>query len=144
MRTTKSRLLAIVALLVTPLALSSCGESSQDKAKAEVCGARADISKQVTTLEGLTLSIASVNSVKDGAEAIASDIKKIKNAEGKLAPQREEQVRAATNTFESQLSSILNGLTSSLSLNNAESELKSALNRLTTSYKQSLARVDCS
>lgn len=139
-----ARSLAIVALLLTPLALSSCGESSQDKAKAEVCGARTDISKQIDTLEGMTLSIASVNAVKDGAEAIAGDVTKIKHAEGKLQPQREEQVRAATSTFETQLSSILTGLTSNLSLNNAESQLKTALNKLATSYKQSLAQVDCS
>jgi hypothetical protein len=124
--------------------LAACGESAQQKAQAQVCGARSDISKQINTLAGLTVSITSVDEVKTGVEAIAEDLTKIKNADVNLQPQRKAQVQAATHAFEMQLTSILTGLTSNLSLNDAEAELKSALTKLTTSYQQTLKSVDCS
>jgi Tfp pilus assembly protein PilP len=136
--------LPIAALLLSAFALTACGESSQEKAKAEVCGARSDISKQVSTLAALTPSIASVTDVKSGVEAIANDLKKIKGAEGKLQPEREQQVRTATHAFETELTSIVTGITSNISLSNAETELKSAFAKLTTSYRQTLSPVNCS
>jgi hypothetical protein len=136
--------LAIVALLFSSSMLVACGESAQEKAKAEVCSARADISKQVNTLTGLTVSTISPSQVKTGVEAIANDLTKIKKAQGNLAPARKEQVEAATHTFETQLSSILTGITSNLSLSNAETQFKSAVTQLGTSFKQSLAPINCS
>jgi hypothetical protein len=142
--TALSKSLGIVALLLCSLLLVACGESSQEKAKAEVCGARSDISKQLNTLTGLTLSTISPSTVKTGVESIANDLTKIKNAQGKLAPARREQVQAASHTFEMQLSSILTGITSNLSLSNAETQFKSAVSQLATSYKQTLAPISCS
>jgi len=85
--------LAIVALLLASSVLAACGESAQEKAKAEVCSARADISKQLNTLTGLTVSTVSPSQVKTGVESIANDLTKIKHAQGNLAPARKEQVR---------------------------------------------------
>ncbi len=142
--TALSKSLAIVALLLGSLVLVACGESAQEKATAEVCAARSDISKQLNTLTGLTLSTISPSTVKTGVEAITNDLAKIKNAQGNLAPARKEQVKAATHTFEMQLSSILTGITSNLSLSNAETQFKSAVTQLATSYKQTLAPISCS
>jgi hypothetical protein len=142
--TAVGRSLAIVALLSSAFALTACGESSQEKAKAEVCAARSDISKQISALAALTPSIATVTDVKSGVEAIANDLKKIKTAEVKLQPERQEQVRTATHAFETQLTSIVNGITSNISLSNAETELKSALAKLSTSYRQTLSPINCS
>lgn len=136
--------LALAALLSGALALTACGESKQEKAKAEVCSARADISKQVNTLTSLTASTISPSQVKTGVEAIANDLTKIKNAQGNLAPARKEQVQSATHTFETQLGSILTGITSNLSLSNAETQFKSALTQLAESYKKTLAPINCS
>jgi uncharacterized protein YsxB (DUF464 family) len=135
---------AIVALALSMLALAGCGESAEEKAQAQVCSARADISKQVNTLSGLTLSIESVTQVKTGVEAVAGDLKKIKDAQPNLAPARKEQVQSATNTFETQLTTIVSELSSNLSLSNAETKLKSAVSQLATSYKQALAPISCS
>lgn len=134
---------AFAAVLLSALALAACGESAETKAKAQVCSARADISKQINTLTGLTLSTISPTAVKTGVEAIANDITKMKTAEGNLEPARKAQVQTATRTFETRLGSILTGVTSDLSLSNAEAQFKSALSGLATSYKQTLAPIAC-
>lgn len=133
-----------IALLCSVLAIAGCGQSSQEKAKAQVCEARADVSKQITTLSTLTLSTSSVSQAKTGVEAIAADLKKIKGAQANLDPARKAQVEAATHTFETQLTAIVNSLTSTLSLSNAASQVQSAVTQLTTSYKQTLAPISCS
>jgi hypothetical protein len=109
-----------------------------------VCSARANISKQVNTLTSLTAATISPTEVKTGVESIANDLTKIKNAQGKLAPARKEEVQSATHTFETQLGSILTGITSNLSLSNAETQFKSALTQLAESYKKTLAPINCS
>src|SRR5205085_11729311 len=83
---------ALAAASLLCLALGGCGESAEDKAKAQVCNARADISKQINTLGGLTLSSGSVNTAKAGFEALGNDLKKIKDAQPKLDPKRKAQV----------------------------------------------------
>jgi hypothetical protein len=65
------------------LAMAGCGESAQDKAKAQVCNARADIAKQINTLTGFTLSSSSVNAAKTALETIGKDLTQIKNAQSK-------------------------------------------------------------
>jgi phospholipase/lecithinase/hemolysin len=139
-----SKSLPLAALVSGALALTACGESAQEKAKAEVCSARANISKQVNTLTSLTAATISPTEVKTGVESIANDLTKIKNAQGKLAPARKEEVQSATHTFETQLGSILTGITSNLSLSNAETQFKSALTQLAESYKKTLAPINCS
>lgn len=142
---------AVAALLVSMLALSACGESAQEKALAQVCKARSDISAQITKLEALTLSTNTANEAKAGFEAISKDLTKIKDEQSALAPARREQVQKATDTFESQLSSIAAGLVSSLGsgsieaqLKNAGPQLKSAFSMLTADYKQALGPISCS
>jgi Tfp pilus assembly protein PilP len=138
------RVAPAIALLFSILAIAGCGKSAQEKATAQVCEARADISKQITTLSGLTLSTSAVTQAKSGVEAIAGDLKKIKGAQAGLNPARKQQVETATNTFEAQLTAIVKDLTSSLSLTNAASQVQSAVTQLTTSYKQTLAPISCS
>jgi Tfp pilus assembly protein PilP len=133
-----------IALLCSVLALAACGESAQEKAKAQVCDARTDISKQISTLSGLTLSTSSVTQAKTSFEAIATDLTKIKGAQANLDPARKAQIEAATHTFETQLTTIVNNLTSSLSLTNAASEVKSAVTQLSSSFRQTLAPINCS
>jgi len=133
----------LALLLAGSLAITACGESAQEKAKAEVCSARADISHQLNMLTSLTASTISPTAVKTGVEAVANDLSKIKKAQGNLAPARKEQVQAATHTFETQLSTILTGITSNLSLSNAEAQFKSALSQLATSYKNTLGPINC-
>jgi chromosome segregation ATPase len=136
--------LVLVASLLSVLALASCGESSEEKAKAQVCEARSDISKQVKTLSELTLSLNVLTEAKAGVEAIGKDLTKIKDAQPDLEPARKEQVQAATRTFEAQINSILAELTSKPSLSKLETQLKSSLAQLASSYEKALAPLNCS
>jgi hypothetical protein len=130
--------------VLSVLALASCGESSQEKAKAQVCKARSDISKQVKALSGLTLSLSAPSEAKTGLEAIVKDLTTIKDAQPNLEPARKEQVQAATRTFEAQVSSILSELTSKPSLSKLETQLKSSLTQLASGYEKALAPLNCS
>ncbi len=134
----------VIGLLVGALVLASCGESSQEKAKAQVCQARSDISKQVKKLSELTLSLSAPGEAKTGLEAIGKDLTTIKDAQPNLEPARKEQVQAATHTFEAQVSSILSELTSKPSLSKLETQLKSSLTQLASGYEKALAPLNCS
>ena len=135
--------LLLIALLAT-VGLSACGESKQDKAKSTVCDARADISKQVDQLKGLTVSTVTLDGVQSSLKSINSDLSKIKDAQGDLSGNRRQQVQDATKTFTSQVQSIAGSVVKSTSLSDAKAQLTSALQQLGTAYKQSFARVDCS
>jgi uncharacterized protein YjbJ (UPF0337 family) len=133
---------ALIAVLAA-LALGACGESEQDKAKSTVCDARADISKQVDQLKGLTVSTVTVDGVQNSLKAINSDLSKIKDAQGDLSGDRRRQVQDATKTFTSQVQSIAGSVGKSTSLSEAKAQLTSALQQLGDAYKQSFAKVDC-
>jgi len=145
-----ARSLAVVAMLLGSAGLAACGESSQEKAKAQVCSARSDISKQISSLEGLTISSTTISQAEASFEAIGKDLTQIKKAQPNLEPARREQVEAATKTFESQLSSITSGVISKLgsgnavtALTSAEPALKAAVSQLASDYKQALGPISC-
>lgn len=140
-----------MALLFSVTVISACGQSAEEKAKAEVCSARNEIQKEITRLRGLTLSSNTVSEAKASFEAIGKQLTKIKDAQPKLAPARKEQVQAATSSFESDLASIASGVASSLpsgglesALKGAEPKIKSALSALAADYQQALAPISCS
>jgi hypothetical protein len=134
---------AILASLLSVLVLAGCGESSQEKAKAQVCGAQSDISKQVKMLSELTISTSILTQAKDGLEAIGSDLTKIKDAQPNLEPARKQQIEAATHTFETQVTSILTGFVTNPSLSNAEKQLKSSLTQYAKSFEKVLVPINC-
>ncbi len=140
----------LAALLLSSLALTACGESAQEKATAQVCKARSGVSKQITALEGLTISFNTLTEAKASFEAIEKDLTEIKNAQPNLEPARKEQVQSATKSFETQLSTITAGVVASLGSGNIEAELKnagpqlkSALGKLAADYKQALGPISC-
>lgn len=134
----------LIVSLLCVFVLASCGESSQEKAKAQVCEARSDISKQVKALGELTLSTSILAEAKSGVEAIGKDLTKIKDAQPDLEPARKEQVQEATHTFEAQINSILSELASKPSLSKLETQLKSSLTQLASGYEKALAPLNCS
>ena len=143
--------MAVVALLLSVTLIAACGQSAEEKAKAEVCSARTEISNQISKLQGLTLSSNTVNEAKASFEVIGKQLTKIKDAQPNLSPARKEQVQAATNAFESQLTAIASGVASSLpagglesALKGAEPKIKSALSALAADYKSALAPINCS
>jgi Tfp pilus assembly protein PilP len=129
-----------VALLVA----AGCGQSSEDKAKKQVCNARSDLQLQINDLKNLTLSTVSADGVKSSLSSIKDDLQQIKDAQGNLNADRKSQVQQATQTFESQVKSIVQSVGSSTSGSDAKTQLQSATQQLVASYQQSLAKVDCS
>ncbi len=145
------RPVAALALAMGALALAGCGESAQQKATAQVCSARSDIAKQIKTLEGLPISVSFLDDAEKSIEAIGKDLRQIKDAQPNLAPARKEQVAAATDTFEKQMSSLAAALAAGIKagvgpsqLAAAGPEVKAGLSQLAGAYKQALAPISCS
>jgi hypothetical protein len=141
---------ALAVVLAGTLALSACGESKEEKAIAQVCTARGEIKKQITKLEGLTISSNTVNEAKASFEAIGKQLTKIKEAQPDLEPKRKQQIEPATQTFSSELSTIASGVVATLgsgnletALKNAGPQLKSAVTKLGSAYQQAYAPVSC-
>lgn len=131
-------------VLCALLAFGACGTSKEDKARSSVCSARADISKQVDKLKGLTLSSSTLQDVQQSLTSISSDLSKIKDAQGDLKGDRKKQVQQATDEFTSQLKGVAGTIGRSLSASNAKSQLTAAAQELATAYQQALKPIDCS
>jgi uncharacterized protein YhaN len=134
-----------VAVAVATVALAGCGgESQSQKAQKSVCDARADISRQVDELKGLTVATASVDGVRQNLDAIQKDLRQIADARPTLRESRRAEVKAATDKFTSSMADIVQGLTSNLSLSAAGPQLQAAAQSLRTAYADSLGKIDCS
>ena len=138
------RPLVLLLLFAAAVGVAACGQSSEDKAKSQVCDARSDISKQVNELTSLTLATATVNGVKDNVKAIQDDLGKMKDAQGNLNADRKKQVQAANEAFTQQVKSLASSVGTSLSVSDAGTQLKTAASQLAASYKQTLGKIDCS
>jgi phytoene/squalene synthetase len=147
----RPRSITVVALLLGVVGLAACGESAQDEASKDVCAARSEISKQISKIQGLTVSSNAPTELKDGLEAITRELKVIREAQPDLAPARKQQVEPAVASFEAELKTIVAGVASTVTSSNLESALKeaapkikSAATALAGSFRQSLAPITCS
>jgi phosphoglycerate-specific signal transduction histidine kinase len=138
------RTVTLSALLVTLAVLAGCGQSSADKAKTQVCGARDDIAKQVKQLKGLTLATATTSQVNDSVNAIKSDLSKISDASGDLSDELKSDVQAANQQFSSTVKETAGNLGKSISLQDAASQLNTALDQLAASYQSTFGQIKCS
>ncbi len=138
------RLLVLISALVGTLALMGCGESAQDKAKKQVCNARADISKQVNYLKGLTVTTATVSGVENSLKSIGNSLKQIADATPQLNAERKQQVQSANAAFKSEVTSIASNLGQNISISDAGTKLKTAVQGLADAYQKTLAPISCS
>jgi 3-methyladenine DNA glycosylase/8-oxoguanine DNA glycosylase len=135
---------AVPIIAALTLALASCGgDSKEEQAQAAICDARADISKQVDELKGMTPSTFSTDAVSQSLSAIGSDLTKIKNAQGDLSDERRQQVQSANQEFASQVRGIAQQVATTKSAAEAKTALTSALQQLGDAYEQTFAKVDC-
>ena len=135
---------AVPIIAALAVALASCGgDSKEEQAQTAVCDARADISKQVDTLKGMTPSTFSTDAVSQSLSAIGSDLTKIKNAQTDLSDDRRQQVQSASQEFASQVRRIVQQVATTKSAAEAKSALTSALQQLGDAYQQTFAKVDC-
>jgi uncharacterized phage infection (PIP) family protein YhgE len=134
----------LLSMLCLGIALAGCGESEEDKARADVCDARADIEESVNDLQNLTLGTATVDQVKSDLNAISDGLTKMADAQDQLDDTRKKQVQKANETFKSQVSSLVDDLGSSRSLQDAVQRLETGIANLAKSYEQAIAPIDCS
>jgi len=142
------RPLACLLLAVAAVAVAGCGgaaDSDGEKARKDVCDARADIGAQVDQLKGLTLATATPDRIRENVSAIQDDLRRIADAAGALSDERRAEVKAATDEFASRATEIARALTANLSLAEAMTRLRSAARDLGTAYADSLAKmnIDC-
>jgi len=136
----------VVVAAAGALALGGCGgggSSKQDDAKAQVCDARADISKQVDTLKGINVSTATLSQIQSSLQAIDADLKKISSAAGDLKGDDKSQLQQANKDFVAQINNIASSLLKSTSLSEAQSQAKTALSQLSDAYQQTFAKFSC-
>jgi hypothetical protein len=133
----------IVMLLSAAIAVAACGQSQQEKAKAQVCDARADVSKQVDELRGLTLSTATLDGVSANLKSIRDDLRKIADAQSNLSGDRRQKVEAANKAFTDQVRSTVQNVGRSLSVADAKTQLQDATTQLASAYKNTLGQIDC-
>jgi FlaG/FlaF family flagellin (archaellin) len=133
----------IVMLLAAAIAVAACGGSQEDKAKAQVCDARADVRKQVDELSGLTPSTVTIDGVTANLKAIRNDLGKISDAQSDLGDDRRKTVQTANTAFTDQVRAIASNVGRSLSAEDAKAQLTDATAELAAAYKQTLGRIDC-
>jgi hypothetical protein len=133
-----------MAVALAAVSLAACGgDSKSDKAMTQVCDARADISKQVDTLKGTTITTASLSQIQTSLKAIGDDLTKIKTARGNLDGDRKSQVDQANKDFESQVKTTFSDLGKSTSVSEAQTQLQQAFQGLASSYQQTFGKLDC-
>jgi len=143
------RSVGVAALSVVVLGLAACGESSEEKAKKQVCAATSEISKQIQKLESLPISSSFVTEVKTSGEAIDKSIGEIKSAAPNLATANREEFEAATKTFQTELTSLIvttvkSSTSGEAALKSAEPKIKASLSTLATGYKKAFEALKCS
>jgi Tfp pilus assembly protein PilP len=125
------------------LVFAACGKSAEEEAKDDVCDARADIQKQVADLQSLTIGTTTTDQISSDLNAIKDDFSKISDAQDDLDEPRKQQVQKASETFRSQLDSLVSDLGTSQSLEQSAQKLQTDIADLAAAYKQSLAPIDC-
>ena len=138
------RLLALVFALLLGLAVAACGESDQEKAKNDVCDARAEIEKNVKDLQNLTIGTATVDKVKSNLDGIKNGLTRIADARANLNDADKAKVQKANETFKSQLQALVGDLGTSTSLQDAAQQLKTDIAGLASAYQETLGPIDCS
>ena len=132
----------VVVALVVVLAVVG-GDSKEDKALAQVCGARADISQQVKTLQNLTPGSAA-DQAKQSLQAIGDDLKSIADARADLAEGRRGEIQSANQAFVAGVKDAGGSVTDLASLQTAAGDVKAAAQKLAQTYAASYGKVDCS
>jgi uncharacterized protein HemX len=133
----------LLSALGLGLAFAACGQSDEEKAKADVCDARDDIQANVKELQSLTLGTATTDKVRSSLNAIKDDLAKIADAQGQLSEDQKQQVQKANEAFKSKVKAVGEDLGKSVSIEEAATQLKSDFEELATTYRQSFGPIDC-
>ena len=134
----------VLAALVPAGVLVGCGESEEEKATSQVCAARDDISKQVKELQGLTLTTATTNQVRDNLQAIKDGLSTMSSAQTDLSEERRTELEKANQAFGDAVRDTAADVGRTLSIEDASTQLQSAFEGLAATYGSTLGKFDCS
>jgi hypothetical protein len=134
--------LALVAVVAVVALAVAGGDSKEEKALAQVCGARADIAEQVSTLRGLTPATAK-DQISQSVRAIADDLSSIAGARGDLAAEHRDQVQTANADFAKTVKDTLGSVTDLATLQTAPGTVQKAAQQLGATYQSTFAKIDC-
>ena len=140
---TRVRLVLVLSALALSIAFAACGQSDEEKAKADVCDARDDIQANVKELQSLTLGTVTADKVRSSLNAIKGDLEKIVDAQGDLSDSQKQQIQKANEAFKSKVKALAGDIGRSVSIEDAAKQLESDFAELATTYEQSLAPIDC-
>jgi len=132
---------AVVVVAIVIVAITG-GDSKSDEALAKVCGARADISQQLKTLQGLTPGSAR-EQAKQSLQAIADDLRTIGDARADLSDARRGEVQSANDTFVASVKDAAGSVTDLASLQTAAGDVKAAAQKLAQTYAATYGKIDC-
>jgi ribosome-associated translation inhibitor RaiA len=133
------------ALLASLVVLAGCGsESASDKAQSQVCDARANIQKSIESLQDLTVSTATVDGIRQQLQGIRKDLSTIRNAQGDLNAERQDQLKSANSEFAATIKDVASTVLRSTSAQDAQAQVQKAADQLEATYKSTLSPIDCS
>ena len=133
---------ALLACLA--LAAAGCGDSKEERAQSDVCGARANIQKSIDSLKGLTPSTATTDEVREHLDAIRKDLGTMRGAQGDLNADRRSELQAANAQFAATIATVAQTIVRSTSAEEAATEVKQGAGQLEATYQSALSPLDCS
>jgi len=149
---TFSRPTVVAAILLLPIGLAACGESSEEKATAQVCSSTKEIQAQLSKLSSLSISSTAPEEIKTAAEVMKKEAAKINESVSDLPASSKSQVETAQKALEAELVALAKTAASTAkSSGNVEAVLKesapavkTAVAGLAASYKQAFESLKCS
>jgi len=142
----------VAAILLVPIGLAACGESSEEKATARVCSSTKEIQAQLSKLSSLSISSKAPEEIKDAAAVMEKEAAKIKESIPNLPAASKAPVESAQTALQAELVALAKGLVSTAKssgnieavLKQSEPAVKTAVAGLAASYKQAAESLKCS
>ncbi len=103
---TFSRPAVVAAILLLPIGLAACGESSEEKATAQVCSSTKEIQAQLSKLSSLSVSKQAPEEIKAAAEVMKKEAAKINESVSNLPASSKSQVETAQKALEAELATL--------------------------------------
>ncbi len=140
------------AVLLVPVGLAACGESSEEKATAQVCSSTKEIQAQLSKLSSLSISSKAPEEIKEAAAVMEKEAAKLKESTPNLPAASKAPVESAQAALKSELVVLAQELVSTAkssgnieaALKQSEPAVKTAVAGLAASYKQAFESLKCS
>ena len=143
---------ALAAILIVPIGLAACGESSEEKATSQVCSSTKEIQAQLSKLSSLSISSKAPEEIKAAAAVMDKEAGKIKESTANLPASAKAPVEAAQQALQAELVALAKGVVAAAKssggaeavFKESEPAVKAAVAALAASYKQAFDSLKCS